>query len=91
MAKSHVLQIRQAKYTLSLNLLLPCANANTSCVHCGGTDFEEVNLYTDVASFFFRSFGKTWAFARAKRAKQASTPLHWRRGYEEVDKQNFGS
>ena len=66
--------------------------------------------------FSFRSFGKTWAFARAKRAKQARTPLHWRsinsqrfifyharstafeekieglwRGYEEVDKQNFGS
>ena len=72
MAKGHVLQIRQAWYTPSLNLLWPCANTNTSwCnVHCEGTDFEEVSLYTDLASFFFSFIWKNMGV-------RESTPLHW--------------
>ena len=75
MAKSHVLQIRQAKYTLSLNLLLPCANANTSCVHCGGTDFEEVNLYTDVASFFFSFIWKNMGVRESEASEASEHPF----------------
>ena len=39
-------------------------------MHCGGTDFEEVSLYTDLASFFFSFIWKTWAFVRARRARE---------------------
>ena len=62
---------------------MPCVNTNTSwCnVHCGGTDFEKVSLYTDLASFFFSFLLENMGVRESEesaRAKRASIPLHWR-------------
>ena len=73
MAKSHVLQIRKPRIRLHLTsycrVQIPTPRGVMN-VHCGGTGFEEVSLYTDLASFFFSFIWETWAFGRARRARE---------------------